>query len=502
MTPFRVAIRLISIVGLVALFGCQGAGTSFSQDPASYPARLSLGVKKNLERYRDEPYPLAFVIAKDGGFSTFWRCNGPNCNGSDSSYIAAAKKSCRQFGHKGECLVHSVKNRKVWPVQEAFATEVRSQLTVPWRYENAGAVEAEGVILYVPGYGGHRFPPALNHERVPTYLRSMNARGYDILRLNIAHYDMMIQNDAEINDKIAQTIVDLKQQGYRKVFLAGQSRGSWQLLGTMKKELAIDGAILMVPAAHGRAESWDGSENTRFGQSESDFRRLIAGLGRYPLFIGFFEGDPYDPGGRQRALATFHADRIGKSIFVLDQPSDLAGHGAAWQTAFAVAYQDCLTDFLALGRVRLGNCERTLDGADERHVATRQHIIDRGGERMVEFDLEIFAMGRAFHPIRGNPGWWGMLTRRNGTMLHWFPGSYLSGNTHESEWAVDDDKLCVIDSQRHNSNEYCLELWKLPSGNVGLVTPDGLAFVVSAPAAKSVKELDFTPGDWKGEKNS
>lgn len=468
-----------------------------------HPPTLSLGVKRKLERYREEPWPLAFVITPDGGYATYWRCSGPGCDGTDGEYIAQVQKACRRFGHQGDCLVHSIRDRRVWPVPETFETEVRSRLVVPWKHENVGPEQAKGVIVHVPGFGGDRYPPSLDHERAPYFLGQANKEGWDTYRLNIAHYDYGIDNEAEINARIAETVREMRRRGYARVYLNGQSRGAWQILGAAQaSDLAIDGAFIMAPAAHGRAETWDGGTNPRYARSDADFRELIAPLGRYRLFFAFFQGDQYDPGGRAGAIGELHGDRIGRSIFVLDRPSHLAGHGAAWHAAFDGVYARCARDFLEGAPVAFDDCADPDRLEGEAMVATREHVIARGGKRMKDGELQRFFDGRATFPVAGPRGWWGLLAEPDGDLLQWFPGSYLTGNTIRSGWRIEDDRFCIIGSPRLNANRYCYDVYDLDGGVVSMVAPDGLAFVSATQPADDVASLGFTPGDWRGDEGS
>ena len=499
----RLFLYAFAALMAVTLGGCQG-GTASADDgryevaAEAYPAKLSLSVRKRLERYRDEDSPLAFLIAPDGGFSVYWRCNGANCWRSDETYIEAAQEYCRTFGHLGDCLVHSVRGRKVWRGPEVYETGVRSRLTTPWRFSNQGPQQARGMVLYVPGYGGHRFPPSLDHERAPAYLRDLNRSGYDVLRLNVAHYDMGIDNEADINQRITETVAGLREQGYSRVYVAGQSRGAWQIMGALKSGLSVDGAILMVPAAHGRATTWEGEVNERYPSGTEDFAALIEGLPPTRMLFGFFAGDEYDTGGRQLSLQRSLGPGLGDAVQIIDRPDQFAGHGAAGHTAFAHVYGECMAQFLSGMALELSACTRPLDPENELHAALRQHLQDRGATRRTGDDLVAHVAARAFHPVRGNPGWWGMLVRPDGSMLQWFPGTYLSGNTLESTWETDDTHFCILESRRHNRKRYCYEVWAMPSGNTGFVSPDGLAFVVGSRPAGRVADLDFTPGNWKG----
>jgi hypothetical protein len=60
--------------------------------------------------------------------------------------------------------------------------------------------------------------------------------------------------------------------------------------------------------------------------------------------MAFFHGDEYDPGGRGARSEEILAAR-GLAGLVVDQPADLAGHGAAGTGLFVRRFADCLVRF-------------------------------------------------------------------------------------------------------------------------------------------------------------
>jgi dienelactone hydrolase len=469
---------------------------------SNYPERLSVSARYVIDRYEQEDHPLALVVAPDGGYATYWRCNGPDCRLDDAVYVGKALRLCEERAHIGQCLVYAIRDRVLWPTPPVFDTEIRSKLIVPWKFSNKGAEAAKGVILHVPGYAGHRYPPTLDHPVAPYYLRKLNQTGYDVLRLNIAHFDYGSTDFVELGEKLRDVVSGLRKGGYDRVFLNGQSRGAWEILSASAKGLGIDGAMLFVPAAHGRPERWDGSVNRRHASAQEDFATLMANAGEYPFLFAFFEGDQYDPGGRIEALNATAKDEAEPTRFVLHHPVDLAGHGAAGRIAFHSIYGPCLERFLDSREVDFAECRTMFALTGERQAATEEHLIGLGGIRLQGVSLMAHLLGRAFVPTAGNGGWWGYHLSRSGDLLQWFPGDYLTGNTLRATWEAHGDNFCVRDSRRLNSNNYCYGVYLMPSGNTGLVAPDGLAFVVRSIRAETPEDLPFRPGDWMGEQVS
>jgi hypothetical protein len=475
--------------------------TRWIKPVSEYPERLSVSARYVIERYEKEPYPLALVVAPDGGYATYWRCNGSNCKLDDSIYVEKALQLCEERAHLGDCLVHSVRSRLLWPTPPVFDTEIRSRLIVPWKFRNDGPDKSRGAIVHIPGFAGHRYPPALDHPVAPYYLRKLNQSGYDVFRLNIAHFDYGSTDYAELGQKIRETVSGLRKGGYGRVFLNGQSRGAWEILSASSNGLGIDGAMLFVPAAHGRPVRWDGETNKRFETAVPDFAHLIDRAGENRYLFAFFEGDEYDPGGRTDALQTRSDQAPDSQQFVLDNPVDLAGHGAAGRIAFHAIYGPCLEQFLDGKNVNFNQCRETFRLAGDRYASTENHLTELGAVRLTGVSLDAHLLGRAFRPTVGNGGWWGYHMARGGKLLQWFPGSYLTGNTLEAGWETRGGNFCVLQSRRLNSNDYCYRVYLMPSGNTGLVAPDGLAFVVSSVKAEQPEDLPFKPGDWMGLEN-
>lgn len=466
---------------------------------SAYPEKLSVSARYVIERYENEPYPLALVVAPDGGYATYWRCNSADCVFDDAVYVGKALKLCEERSHLGECLVYAVRDRMLWPTPPVFETEIRSKLIVPWKFTNDGPDKAKGVIVHVPGYAGHRYPPTLDHPVAPYYLRKLNQKGYDVLRLNIAHFDYGSTDYEELSQKLRDVVSGLRKGGYARVFLNGQSRGAWEILSASANGLGIDGAMLFVPAAHGRPIRWDGSTNSRYAIAVEDFDELMQRAGRYRFLFAFFDGDQYDPGGRADTLATRAADGPDLEQYVLDDPGDLAGHGAAGRIAFQKIYGPCLETFLEGRDVDFQHCRDAFRLAGEREAATEAHLIELGGIRLTAPSLRSYLRASALYPAVGHGGWWGYHMAADGKLLQWFPGNYLTGNTLQAEWETRNDNFCVRGSRRLNSSDYCYRVYLMPSGNIGLVAPDGLAFVVSTIKAETPEDLPFQPGDWKGE---
>ena len=155
-----------------------------------------------------------------------------------------------------------------------------------------GPAQAQGVVLWNHGYGGAERD--LRNLPTPGFLSALNNAGYDILR-----FDRHPGDDARPT-ALPTLLAGLPGlRAYRRVILAGQSRGGWQaLLAAAQAPELVDGVIATAPAAHGEV----GGES-RPAIALDDFRRALAGLPatRPRLLIALFEADEFDPGAAARA---------------------------------------------------------------------------------------------------------------------------------------------------------------------------------------------------------
>lgn len=203
-----------------------------------------------------------------------------------------------------------------------------------WRH---APQQAAGVVLWSHGYGGTTSDN--RNSNAPGFLSVLNDAGFDIYR-----FDRSPQED-DVAASLARLLREaplLRAAGYRRVVMAGQSRGAWQsilLAGAMPE--AVDAVIAAAPAAHG-------SDATGHTMAVDDFRRALAGLtpARPRLAVALFDGDPFDPDVAARSgIVEALVDRRSAPTLLL-RPPTIRGHGGATELSFTQVYGACLLTFL------------------------------------------------------------------------------------------------------------------------------------------------------------
>jgi pimeloyl-ACP methyl ester carboxylesterase len=199
-----------------------------------------------------------------------------------------------------------------------------------------GSQQAQGAVIWSHG---RSLLKECSLAPTPEYIGVFRAAGWDTFRLNRPRITDTLPASGAALAEAAET---LKQRGYRRVVLAGQSFGAFISLIAAGRGDAVDAVIGTAPAAYGSAESNPGG----FLQNASGLYDLLGAVRRARVALFFFDGDIFDPGGRGPV-----ADRIlaahGLSHLVIDKPAGLSTHWAAAGTTFATQYASCLVGFAA-----------------------------------------------------------------------------------------------------------------------------------------------------------
>jgi acetyl esterase/lipase len=140
---------------------------------------------------------------------------------------------------------------------------------------------------------------------------------------------------------LAKRVGALKQQGYRRVVLAGQSFGGFLSLMAAEQTDGVEAVVAIAPAAFGSFfDSYDSWQ-----MNATELYRHLDRLAGTRVMLAFFHGDDYDPGGRgpqaRSILAAHNVEHL-----VIDQPRDLVGHLAGASGLFVRRYGACLRQFL------------------------------------------------------------------------------------------------------------------------------------------------------------
>jgi pimeloyl-ACP methyl ester carboxylesterase len=199
-----------------------------------------------------------------------------------------------------------------------------------------GPRAAEGVVVWSHGYGG----AAVDHRRraIPGVAAMLNDAGYDVFRFD--------RDPAEDNLGVSLPILSralplLRQAGYRRIVLAGQSRGAWQsVLAAAERPELVHAVLAFAPAAHGEVRL-----PNNHGAAIEDFRRLLAGLPATGprLGVAVFDRDPFDPDPAGRAALVAEAAMARRApTLVLHPEAPVEGHEGGNDWRFTRGHAPCL----------------------------------------------------------------------------------------------------------------------------------------------------------------
>jgi pimeloyl-ACP methyl ester carboxylesterase len=199
-----------------------------------------------------------------------------------------------------------------------------------------GSERARGAVIWSHG---RSLQKECSLAPTPEYMGVFRAAGWDTFRLNRPGIGDTLPASGAALAEAAET---LKQRGYRRVVLAGQSFGAFISLIAAGRSDAVDAVIGTAPAAYGSAESNPGG----FAQNAAGLYDLLGAVRRARVALFFFEGDVFDPGGRGPMADQILTAR-GLAHIVVDKPAGLPTHWAAAGTVFAAQYASCLIAFAA-----------------------------------------------------------------------------------------------------------------------------------------------------------
>jgi pimeloyl-ACP methyl ester carboxylesterase len=222
----------------------------------------------------------------------------------------------------GAC--HAQDPVSVWSVWETAAVERR------------GPASAAGLLLYFHGYAG-----LLDLTQFPMsqlFVEMATVAGWDVLRINRLPVADLEPDDDNILRFVADRITMARQVGYKRIIVAGGSRGGW--LALLAATLpGVDAAIGTAPGTG--SYSTEGLEQTR-----DRLAQRLTGAKARRIAAFFFDGDLAEDVPERRAVVLRRALRGTRSAFlIVDRPVDFYGHSAAARAGFIRRYLGCLRAF-------------------------------------------------------------------------------------------------------------------------------------------------------------
>lgn len=199
---------------------------------------------------------------------------------------------------------------------------------------------AQGIIIWnhgaiPPGHRASEAPP-------PSWLWIVEAAGWRIAAVLRDEAD----ETADGVQALRVVIGWARQEGYRRIVIAGQSRGGWLSILAASEREDLWGVIATAPGIYGVESSDDVDRTAR--EMVAQFRQVAAP--RVALF--FFAGDDNEalPGGRGvPSVAALRSGRTsdGRAFLVVDRPDGMIGHWVAEYRPFARRFGPCIARFLS-----------------------------------------------------------------------------------------------------------------------------------------------------------
>ena len=203
-------------------------------------------------------------------------------------------------------------------------------------FSPAGPDHARGALVWLHGSYDTDAQPTPPAE--PAWVARLARRGYDIWR-----YDRTPGQDPLLPgaEALLRGLAGLRQGGYRRVLVAGDSRGAFIALSVLAHPELVDALATISPAAHG-------TRPERRAQAMRDYQdRLDAARGPMRFALAQFNDDPFDPDADGRAAAArAMAARDDIKLLLIDRPPAPQGHEGEYDPPFDASFGDCLARFL------------------------------------------------------------------------------------------------------------------------------------------------------------
>jgi len=309
-------------------------------DTAAIPATGPLG-QAEAARTLLRNLPRAFAIGPGGAFA------GRSGNAEPDVVARAALDACQAHTPgRAPCRLWLRDLAIVFPGYDWAAAPPPADVglrdpqreTVPdARFLWWGPGQARGVVLWAHGRNS---AGADSRGRQPqSWIRHFNNEGFDVWRFD---RDPATDFTSRAAQWMRDDLTALRAQGYRRLVVAGQSRGGWNALQVLDTPGLAEVHIAIAPAALAAMEE------AAQARQVANLRAIIAaaaGAGRARVAVANFRDDPYDGLPEARAEALRALEGRAAAFLLIDRPDGIVGHGAGAGRVFADHYGACLLRF-------------------------------------------------------------------------------------------------------------------------------------------------------------
>jgi dienelactone hydrolase len=196
-----------------------------------------------------------------------------------------------------------------------------------------GPMTAKGAVIYSPGLS--RANQTVGET--PFVIDALQESGWDVFRLQRPGPDEFIDQWISALRGAARR---LRDRGYRKLVLAGQSFGGWISLGAAGVGEPFHAVIAFAPAAAGSQR-----DSPDWAMNAGGLYELAERATADRMLIFLFDGDDFDPGGRGERLKEI-VGRRDLTASIVDRPFGLSGHVAGLTRGFARRFAPCIRDYI------------------------------------------------------------------------------------------------------------------------------------------------------------
>ena len=191
-------------------------------------------------------------------------------------------------------------------------------------FKPVGPRQALGALVWLHGTYDRA---ASGPPEEPDLIARLAHRGFDIWRFDRARGTDRLDAGAA---GLAQGLAGLRKAGYRRVLVAGHSRGAWIALSALAHAGLADGIISVSPAAFGRGPE-------RQAEAMASWKALwqAAALSHTRVVLVQLRDDPYDPAPRaRRDIAETESRRAGLRLLPVFLPEQPLGHVGMYEPEF------------------------------------------------------------------------------------------------------------------------------------------------------------------------
>ena len=203
-------------------------------------------------------------------------------------------------------------------------------------FHQNGAEKARGAVVWLHGaYDSTAMPPPPEPGLIPR----LADRGFDVWRFNRRSGQDALAAGA---DALARGLNGLRRIGYRRIIVAGFSRGGWIALSALTHDAPLDAVIALSPAAHG-------TRPERQQQALTEWTSLWRAVRAQPARVVLVQlrDDPYDPDpALRRDIATADGKRAGMRLLSIYRPRDPTGHMGTEEPVFDQRFGAGIVDFV------------------------------------------------------------------------------------------------------------------------------------------------------------